>query len=45
MKRLWLILLIPMLAGCWDSENIEDLSHVMGVGIHAHQANTKEYLK
>ncbi|AMM92994.1 hypothetical protein QUF81_17005 [Peribacillus simplex] len=33
MKRLWLILLFPMLAGCWDSENIEDLSHVMGVGI------------
>ncbi|MCY9004484.1 Ger(x)C family spore germination protein [Peribacillus frigoritolerans] len=33
MKRLWLILLIPLLTGCWDSENIEELSLVVGVGI------------
>ncbi|WP_249597991.1 Ger(x)C family spore germination protein [Peribacillus frigoritolerans] len=33
MKRLWLILLIPLLAGCWDSENIEELSLVVGMGI------------
>ncbi|PJN88750.1 Ger(x)C family spore germination protein [Bacillus sp. mrc49] len=33
MKRLWVLLLIPLLSGCWDSENIEDLSLVVGVGI------------
>ncbi|MCM3675391.1 hypothetical protein M3699_16300 [Peribacillus simplex] len=33
MKRLWLILLIPLLTGCWDSKNIEELSLVVGVGI------------
>lgn len=33
MKRLWLILLIPLLTGCWDSQNIEELSLVVGMGI------------
>ncbi|WHY59080.1 Ger(x)C family spore germination protein [Peribacillus simplex] len=33
MKRLWLILFIPLLAGCWDSQNIEELSLVVGMGI------------
>ncbi|CAH0162241.1 Spore germination protein A3 [Peribacillus sp. Bi96] len=33
MKRLWLILLIPLLSSCWDSHNIEELSLVVGMGI------------
>lgn len=33
MKRLWFILLIPLLTGCWDSQNIEELSLVVGMGI------------
>ncbi|KON69077.1 hypothetical protein AKG34_09970 [Peribacillus butanolivorans] len=39
MKKLWMILLIPLLSGCWDSHNIEELSLVVGEGIDKSKKN------